>query len=262
VFGYYSIKLHKGSYFIYRRSWVLNNIAKIIPQGKLKIPAVGLLVTVGVLGLGVIGSKTTVNIKSTVIAADLPGYTNQIQSGNENSLLSRLRGIKNQRSQMELETVEANTEVPIEALNINIQSIPTNTKPLAKQSPVNFPEKDGIYLYGQSSVANQLGQGYIVFKKHQGQVIGALYMPSSEFSCFQGTIAKSGELAMTVTSSPGETGVTQVSTNSRIPRLYDEDAVTYAHSIALQDYHQLQSVSENDRQILQTCSQDLNRVGQ
>lgn len=239
---------------------MLNNISKIVPQGKLKNPAVFLLMTVGVLGLGVIGSKTTVNVKSTAIASDLPGYTNQIQSGNENSLLLKLREIKNQRSQMELNTVDPTTEVPIEALNINIQSVPTNTKPVGKKSPVNFPEKDGIYLYGQSSLPNQLGQGYIVFEKNQGHVIGALYMPSSEFSCFQGTIAKSGELAMTVTSSPGETGVTQVSTNSRIPRLYDEDAVTYAHSITLQDYHQLQSVSENDRQILQTCSQDFNRA--
>jgi hypothetical protein len=180
---------------------------------------------------------------------------------NKDSLMSKLREIKNQRSQVELNTVDPKN-VKSEDLSVIIPNLSTNIRQQVEKSTVKFPEKDGIYLYGQSSIPNQLGQGYIVFKKHQGKVIGALYMPSSEFSCFQGTIAKSGELAMTVTSSPGETGLTQVSTAGNIPRLYEEDAVTYAHSIALQDYYQLNSVSNHDRQILQSCSQDFNRVGQ
>ncbi|QYX30537.1 hypothetical protein [Sphaerospermopsis torques-reginae] len=237
---------------------MLNKNCQFIPQGKFKLPVVGLLITFGILGLGVIGEQVKINLKSTATAANLPSYTNQIHSNNENSLLSRLRDIRDQRSQLQLNTVEpqnVESNVESEALNRTLHNIPTNTKQGGGKSPVNFPEKDGIYLYGQSSTPNELGQGYIVFQKQQGKVIGALYMPSSEFSCFQGTIAQSGELAMTVTSSPGETGVTQVSTTSRIPTFTDEDTATYAYSIELQDYHQLNSVSANDRKILQACSQ-------
>jgi len=237
---------------------VLNNISKFITSRQLKFSVVGALTTFGILGLGVIGEQTKINLKSsTVIAANLPGSQNQIQSSDKISVLAQLRDIKEQRSQLSINNADSN-DLESEVVSINIHTIPTKTRQLGAKLPVNFPERDGIYLYGQSSTPNQLGQGYIVFQKQQGKVTGALYMPSSEYSCFQGTLAQSGELAMTVTSSPGETGVTQVSTASRIPRLTDEDAVTYAYSVALKDYHQLESVSANDRQILQGCSQDVN----
>ncbi|TAF10641.1 MAG: hypothetical protein EAZ77_02555 [Nostocales cyanobacterium] len=240
---------------------MLNNISKFIPQSQLQFSVVGLLVTVGIVGLGVIGGRTKINLKSTAVAADLPGYTNQIQINNQSSLLSKLRDLRDKKNHLPSNTLNTQ-DVVLESVPSNILTIPTKIRKQPGTSAVNFPEQDGIYLYGQSSTPDQLGQGYIVFQKQQGKVIGALYMPSSEFSCFQGTIAKSGELAMTVTSSPGEAGITQVSTTSRIPRLTDEDAATYAHSIALQDYHQLNSVSDSDRQILQACSQDLSSANQ
>jgi hypothetical protein len=236
---------------------VLNNISKFISSRRLKLPVTGLLVTFGVLGLGALSEQTKINLKSTAIAADLSGATNQIQSRDEISLLSKLREIREQRSQPSINNPDSK-DLTSDVLSRNIHTIPTKTRQLGVTSPVNFPEQDGIYLYGQSSTPNQLGQGYIVFQKQQGKVTGALYMPSSEFSCFQGTLARSGELAMTVTSSPGEAGATEVSTSSRIPKLTDEDAITYAYSVTLKDYHQLESVSDNDRQILQGCSQDLN----
>lgn len=241
---------------------MLNKIYNI-RQHKLKFPIFGLLVTCGILGLGIIGQQTKIKLESTAIAANLPASTNQIQGKNKKSLLSRLRDIKAQRSQRNQSHLNnlVTLELPSELLIRYIQKIPTTTRQLTEASPFNFPEKDGIYLYGQSSTPNQLGQGYIVFQKQQGQVIGALYMPHSEFSCFQGTIAKSGQLAMTVSSSPGELGVTQVSANSRIPRLTDENVISYAHSVTLKDYHQLNSVSVNDRQILQACSQNFNSTG-
>jgi hypothetical protein len=60
---------------------------------------------------------------------------------------------------------------------------------------------------------------------------------------------------MTVTGSPGEGGPTEVATASRIPRITDDEPISYAYSVALQDYHQLNSVSANDRRILQICNQ-------
>jgi hypothetical protein len=236
---------------------VLNNIGKFILHRNLKIPTFGLFVTFGIVGLGVIGQNTKINLESTAVAANFPGYTNQIQSNNDKSLLSKLRNIRDQKSKVESNSLEVEDSMS-GVLRRNIQTIPTTTKPSREKPAVSFPAQDGVYLYGQTSQPNQLGQGYIVFQKQQGRVIGALYMPSSEFSCFQGTIAKSGELAMTVTSSPSETGVPQVSTTSRIPTLTDENSITYAYSVALQDYHQLDAVSMNDRRILQVCKTDLN----
>ena len=137
----------------------------------------------------------------------------------------------------------------------NITALSTNTRELGKKGQVQFPEQDGTYLYGQSSTPNELGQGYILFQKQQSKIIGALYVPHSEFSCFQGTLAKSGELAMTVRSSPGEVGAMDVATSSTIPKVNENEFTTYPYSVTLQDYHQLSSVSSNDREILQICQQ-------
>ena len=46
--------------------------------------------------------------------------------------------------------------------------------------------KDGVYLYGESSQPEQIGQSYMVFEVKQGQVTGAFYMPRSSFDCFTG----------------------------------------------------------------------------
>lgn len=47
---------------------------------------------------------------------------------------------------------------------------------------------DGTYFYGDSPEGNQVGQGYVVFKKRGQNVTGAFFYPHSEFSCFTGKI--------------------------------------------------------------------------
>ena len=47
---------------------------------------------------------------------------------------------------------------------------------------------DGAYLFGQSDQPDQLGEEYIVFQVKGDRLLGAFYMPSSEFSCFSGVI--------------------------------------------------------------------------
>ncbi|MDF5717460.1 MAG: hypothetical protein PUP93_27245 [Rhizonema sp. NSF051] len=115
-----------------------------------------------------------------------------------------------------------------------------------------FPTQNGVYLYGQSPKAGQQGQGYIIFEKQQNSLVGALYMPSSEFSCFNGTLSQSGNLAMTVTGYPGEGSATQVAT-SNLTSFSEDGPTSYSHSVALNNYYQLNTVSANDRQILQMC---------
>ncbi|MUL36508.1 hypothetical protein [Gloeocapsopsis dulcis] len=120
-----------------------------------------------------------------------------------------------------------------------------------------LPQQDGVYLYGRAPQPQQIGQEYMVFELHQGKVIGAFYLPYSEFSCFSGNI-NSGELALIVADAPdaGEDALAQpqqIATASD-PRLEEEfSAISYPYAVALQEYYQLPEVSTSDRQILQTC---------
>jgi hypothetical protein len=122
------------------------------------------------------------------------------------------------------------------------------------RTPNNYPQEDGVYLYGQSPEPEQNGQGYVVFEKQKNKVVGALYMPNSEYSCFSGTVDNSGELAMTVNGSQINGTSNEVASGSGEPILDDPNQPTnYAYNLALRDYHRLASVSERDRQMLQTC---------
>ncbi|AFZ03323.1 hypothetical protein [Calothrix sp. PCC 6303] len=118
----------------------------------------------------------------------------------------------------------------------------------------NYPTQDGVYLYGQSPQPGENGQGYVVFEKRQNKVTGAMYMPNSEYSCFEGTVDNSGELAMTVEGSAMDGVSNEIAVGNGEPVLDDPNQPSnYAYNLALRDYHRLESVSDNDRQILQAC---------
>lgn len=245
---------------------MLNNISNFFSLRQLTIPAIGLIFT-----LGVVGEKTLFNnqIKQSPystqgIAATIPKSTQQKQDSSSTPLLVQLRQVREQRSQLNTVAKDTQTITNLQSQqprlvssvslekNINIQKAAKNS---GLNQKVNIPTKDGIYLYGQSPKANQIGQGYVVFQKRQGRLVGALYMPRSEFSCFQGTLNQSGELAMTVTTTPDAGISPDVATTSRIPTFSSDEPMTYAHSVALQDYHQINAISGNDRRVLQMCTQ-------
>jgi hypothetical protein len=271
---------------------VLNNIRQFLSPLKLGIPFAGLLLTLGFVAKQtqpVLSSQ--VEKASTLLVTDFQVSSARIQKSSETSLLSRLREVREQRSQFEtasgteksLEKFEqrklarstpVRSKVSVRSqqrskyvgsasLSKNRKTIPT-TIALGRQPSVNeagvlpranFPTKDGIYLYGQSPKPNQPGQGYIIFRKQQRTVTGALYMPQSEFSCFRGTLDRSGELAMTVNGSPDEASSSQVASTNRLPSVTEDESTNYAYSVALQDYHQLNRIGANDRRILQMCNQ-------
>ena len=232
---------------------MLNHISKLMTSSQFKFPIVGLIVSAGVLGISYSSQQHYKLLSSTALATNYVVPINQSQINSDSSLLSRLQEIKEESIQKS--PVNISRQISTDKLTENIIALSTNTRELAKKGQVQFPEQDGTYLYGQSSTPNQLGQGYILFQKQQSKIIGALYVPHSEFSCFQGTLAKSGELAMTVRSSPGEVGAMDVATSSTIPKVNENEFTTYPYSVTLQDYHQLSSVSSNDREILQICQQ-------
>lgn len=196
---------------------MLNNISKFLPLRQLRIPAIGLVFTVAM-----VGEQIKPALSSEVTAT--PSTTLSTDGELHSSQTPLVVGL-NQR---------AETETAI-------------------APRFSVPKKDGIYLFGQSPKPNQIGQGYVLFQKQQGLLVGALYMPNSEFSCFKGTLDNSGELAMTVTGTPDAGASPEVATTSTIPRLDDDEPMSYAYTLALQDYHHINTISANDRHILQMC---------
>ncbi|MEH2067684.1 MAG: hypothetical protein V7K47_05850 [Nostoc sp.] len=229
---------------------MLNNFYRFLSpvQWGISLTGLGLL-----LALGFIGKQTEVSFTNAPLSSA------HIHKSSETSLLARLRQIREQRNQ--LQTASANREF---GHNTKTASTTTALVPDAQAATkgievlprANFPTKDGIYLYGQSPKADQLGQAYIIFQKQRDRVTGALYMPQSEFNCFQGTLDQSGELAMTVSGSSNETSSDEsdrVAASNRLPKVGEDELETYAYSVALQDFHRLNSISASDRRILQMC---------
>lgn len=127
-----------------------------------------------------------------------------------------------------------------------------------------LPQKDGVYLYGQSAEPQQIGQEYIVIEIDRGKVVGALYLPNSEFNCFNGTI-EAGKLALLLANGP-ETEVypddfaNNTESERQLAAIGDRtlgengiNEITTPYSVMLQNYHQLALVSADDKQILAAC---------
>jgi hypothetical protein len=232
---------------------VLNNFHRLLSprQWGISLAGLGLL-----LAFGCIANQTDV-----MSVKNAPFSSARIQKSSETSLLSRLRQIREQRIQQQIAAGDRkifgdNSQKTASTTAGLVPDAQAGTKGVGALPQTNFLTRDGIYLYGQSSQANQLGQAYIIFQKQRDRVTGALYMPQSEFNCFRGTLDQSGELAMTVSAPSTEASVddsNRVATSNRLPQVSEDELSTYAYSVALQDFHRLNSISTGDRRILQTC---------
>ena len=156
----------------------------------------------------------------------------------------------------------------------NTYKISVRAEGLSKNTYENkgkVPQKDGVYLYGQSPKPQQIGQEYIVVEVNKGKALGAFYLPHSEFNCFNGTI-KGGKLTLLLASSPesepypvslgGGTNSQQVATVGDRPLGENGiNNISMPYSVALQNYHQLSQVSNSDRQILAACKSNYSSGG-
>ncbi len=139
-------------------------------------------------------------------------------------------------------------------LLLAVLPIPSLSVPESKDQNSVLP--DGTYLYGQSQQPSQIGQEYIVFEIRDGKVIGALYMPRSEFSCFQGTMDAS-ELEMMVNHPYEDTEYPYAIALDTSAPLASQDGQNQV-AVTLKGYHPLEEVSANDQRMLATCKQEMN----
>ncbi|GAB4236895.1 MAG: hypothetical protein Kow00121_64070 [Elainellaceae cyanobacterium] len=126
----------------------------------------------------------------------------------------------------------------------------TPASALTEQSSI----PDGVYLYGESPEPDQIGSAYLVFAVDDNQVTGAFYQPRSSFDCFQGEF-QGDRLNLSVINSYNQTThpySVAVQSDSYVASA--SDPITAP--AALEGYHHIRTVSENDQRILETCQAD------
>lgn len=110
---------------------------------------------------------------------------------------------------------------------------------------------DGTYVFGQSPEADQVGSTYLVFEANDEQIVGAFYMPASSFDCFYGE-PEVEHLELTVVNSEDQSEYAHTVELQR-----DTNVATVGDwpiaSLHLTGYHQIDTVSPNDRRILAAC---------
>jgi len=141
---------------------------------------------------------------------------------------------------------------------------PVDSKPvaIAKAPASNGSIADGTYLYGQSSEPGQVGKEYLIFEARQGKVIGAMFLPGSEYNCFNGTV-DSNQLNLTVVNQYNQTALAHtieraqpaqlaaVGGGINIEKTYE--SLSYPHTVGLDGYQPITKISDNDKQILNAC---------
>jgi hypothetical protein len=145
-------------------------------------------------------------------------------------------------------------------LATTVQAFPlqNNAEEAAHVEPAIAPLlEDGIYFYGEAATPNELGHSYMVFEAVGQRVIGAVYMPSSSFDCFQGEITPAA-LNLEITNS-----YTQEVYDYAIATLPSDPVVNATGQsltpLALSGLYDLGEAQAEDLALLQTCQNDFQR---
>lgn len=122
--------------------------------------------------------------------------------------------------------------VTVACLGVEIPEATVQAQP--SQSVSALPKRDGSYLYGEIPQPNQLGKEYVVFQRQKGKVVGAIYSPNSEFSCFRGS---------------------QSNNTLDVNSLGAGDHKVSAAKINLSSLHPIKSLSANEQRLISACKQ-------
>lgn len=123
----------------------------------------------------------------------------------------------------------------------------------SKGSAAQTVLEDGTYLFGQSQNPDQNGSDYIVFSVKDNQTTGAFYQPHSSFDCFSGEISPDRLSVEIVESYTQEAYPYAVAVTLGEPLVAGEAASAYS----LKGFHQIETLSAQDREILAVCQADL-----
>ncbi|NJM98812.1 MAG: hypothetical protein HC800_18135 [Phormidesmis sp. RL_2_1] len=113
---------------------------------------------------------------------------------------------------------------------------------------------NGTYLFGESPESNQMGVTYAVVAIESNRAVGVFYQPRSSFDCFFGEVLPN-QLAVNVIDSY-EQAVYPYS----IALTLNESLVAgeaAESSYTLEGFHQIDALSERDREMLAICQADV-----
>ena len=263
---------------------MLERIKKMIPPRRFAVPLLGLFVAIGAIGQRSqpVLSKQIARLQATsstiALEKQIPSTYAWVEKKSDNSSESiskaaRLRRVLNNsssRSQWSKIPIspgktytwmQRNSSSDSESLSKKLESTRTTQAKISQNKASikrgtlrkNFPSSDGVFLYGSSPRSGEFGQGYIIFENLGGTVLGGMYMNASEFNCFQGNLAKSGQIAMTVKGYAGDTSLSQVASTNRLPRTNEDELTNYPYSVQLKNYYQLNTIGNREQRILKTC---------
>lgn len=205
-------------------------------------------------------NKQTQAVKSTAVAPPVEAAAPQQQAQSEDSTAVK-PPVEAAAPQKQEEIVDSTAVTkPLAKSNPQAQAVPKQTIAQLPTSEASLP--DGTYLYGQSSQSQQIGKEYLIFEASQGKVTGAMYLPSSEYSCFHGTL-DSKQMNLTVVNPYDQTAFSHsiaraqpahiAAAGGQINLQNTYDTVTYPHTVQLEGYQPISKVSDNDQQVLNLC---------
>ncbi|MEM7795146.1 MAG: hypothetical protein AAF579_11945 [Cyanobacteria bacterium P01_C01_bin.118] len=140
------------------------------------------------------------------------------------------------------QTARAVPHASVEADAPVIQPLLAETVHVASERLTN-----GVYLFGEKPLPDQLQTAYMIFEARAGEVVGAFYSPHSSFDCFQGHIQNTQlSLAITETYSQEEYAYALNLEDTAV-------AGPGGNQFAIEGFHQIDAISDNDMRMLSTC---------
>lgn len=139
------------------------------------------------------------------------------------------------------------------ASKVAIALLATTGMAIANATPLKASESvlpDGTYLYGQSQTPETINSEYLVFEVRNGNVAGALYLPSSEFVCFSATLDAQNMNLSVIDPFENEVYPYAIALEPQSPVAEGSNASV---EMGLAGYHRLEAPSENDLRMLAVC---------
>ncbi|MGB3294776.1 MAG: hypothetical protein WBB01_17465 [Phormidesmis sp.] len=139
----------------------------------------------------------------------------------------------------------------LEAAVADVTSSSPASQPIAAPSVL----ADGTYLFSESPSPDVMGSTYAIVSVQNNQTIGAFYQPRSSFDCFSGEVLPDRLAIDIVDSYEGTVYPYSIA-------LTVDESLTAGHAAGaytLEGFYRLDTLSEQDREILAICQADLSQ---